>query len=88
MNKTYEELLSEVRLLQDAGRLPVRPSRDQRIDWAYGNTKIENSTVTRVRWQSAPSTQSLVSRTSPWSQKRGRFCASRGERRSLRPATA
>jgi hypothetical protein len=47
MKKTYEELLSEVRLLQDAGRLPVRPSRDQRIDWAFGNTRIENSTVTR-----------------------------------------
>jgi hypothetical protein len=47
MNKTYEELLSEVRHLQDAGRLPMHPTRDQRIDWAYGNTKIENSAVTR-----------------------------------------
>lgn len=30
-------------------RLPlsVRPTREQRIDWAYGNTKIENSDVTR-----------------------------------------
>lgn len=47
MNKTYEELLSEVRSLQDAGRLPTRPTREQRADWAYGNTKIENSSVTR-----------------------------------------
>jgi hypothetical protein len=47
MNKTYDELLSEVRVLQDAGRLPLRPTREQRIDWAYGNTKIENSTITR-----------------------------------------
>jgi hypothetical protein len=34
MKKTYDELLSEVRALQDAGRLPTRPTRDQRIDWA------------------------------------------------------
>lgn len=47
MNKTYEELLSEVRGLQDAGRLPMHPTRAQRVDWAYGNTKIENSDVTR-----------------------------------------
>jgi hypothetical protein len=47
VSKSYEELLAEVRLLQDAGKLPVRPTREQRIDWAYGNTKIENSDVTR-----------------------------------------
>jgi hypothetical protein len=47
MSKSYEELLAEVRLLQDAGKLPVRPTREQRIDWAYGNTKIENSDITR-----------------------------------------
>ncbi len=47
MSRSYEELLAEVRLLQDAGKLPVRPTREQRIDWAYGNTKIENSDVTR-----------------------------------------
>jgi hypothetical protein len=47
MSKSYEELLAEVRRLQDAGQLPVRPTREQRIDWAYGNTKIENSDVTR-----------------------------------------
>lgn len=47
MSKSYEELLAEVRRLQDAGQLPVRPTREQRIDWAYGNTKIENNAVTR-----------------------------------------
>jgi hypothetical protein len=47
MSKSYEELLAEVRRLQDAGQLPVRPTREQRIDWAYANTKIENSAVTR-----------------------------------------
>lgn len=47
MSKSYDELLAEVRRLQDAGKLPVRPTREQRIDWAYGNTKIENSAVTR-----------------------------------------
>jgi hypothetical protein len=47
MTKTYEELLDEVRVLQDSGLLPVRPTRAQRVDWTYGNTKIENSSVTR-----------------------------------------
>jgi hypothetical protein len=47
MSKSYEELLAEVRRLQDSGQLPVRPTREQRIDWAYGNTKIENDDVTR-----------------------------------------
>lgn len=47
MTKTYDQLLEEVRTLQDQGRLPSRPTRDQRIDWAFGNTKIENADVTR-----------------------------------------
>jgi hypothetical protein len=47
MTKTYEELLQEVRRLQDAGVLPSHPTPDQRADWAFGNTKIENSDVTR-----------------------------------------
>jgi len=46
--KTYEELRKEVRRLQDAGKLPTQPSRAQRVDWAYGQTKIENSNVTRA----------------------------------------
>jgi hypothetical protein len=44
--KTYEKLLSEVRRLQDKGDLPTRPTKEQRISWAYGQTKIENSKVT------------------------------------------
>jgi hypothetical protein len=44
--KTYEQLLQEVRCLQDEGRLPIWPTREQRIDWAYGNTVIENDQVT------------------------------------------
>jgi len=45
--RTYEELLAEVKRLQDQGELPLHPTRDQRIDWAYGNTKIENADITR-----------------------------------------
>ncbi len=45
--KTYEELLAEVTRLQDRGEIPLRPTRAQRIDWAYGNTKIENAEITR-----------------------------------------
>lgn len=47
MSTTYEELLAEVQKLQSAGSLPVQPTRDQRVDWAYGNTKIENPDITR-----------------------------------------
>lgn len=44
---TYEQLLAEVQRLQGAGSLPIHPTRDQRVDWAYGNTKIENADITR-----------------------------------------
>jgi hypothetical protein len=44
--KPYEQLLEEVRSLQDEGRLPIWPTRAQRIDWAYGNTVMENDQVT------------------------------------------
>ena len=47
VERTYEELKVEVRRLQEEGRIDIWPSRDQRIDWAYGNTKIENESVTR-----------------------------------------
>jgi hypothetical protein len=47
ITKTYEELLAEVVRLQDEGRLPTRPTRAQYVDWAYGNTKLENEAVTR-----------------------------------------
>ncbi|MGH7328480.1 MAG: hypothetical protein ACREJX_09030 [Polyangiaceae bacterium] len=45
--KTYEQLLSEVTRLQDQGRVQLHPTRAQRIDWAYGNTKIENANIRR-----------------------------------------
>ena len=45
--RSYEELLAEVDRLRDEGRVPTRPTREQMIDWAYGNTKIENNNVTR-----------------------------------------
>lgn len=44
---TYEELLAEVKKLQTSGSVPAQPTREQRVDWAYGNTKIENSDITR-----------------------------------------
>jgi hypothetical protein len=44
--RTYEELLEEVNRLQDEGRLSTRPTREETIDWAYGNTKIENPKIT------------------------------------------
>ena len=47
MTKTYDELLAEVTRLQDEGLLPMRPNRAQMVDWAYGNTKIENDDITR-----------------------------------------
>jgi hypothetical protein len=53
MSKTYEELKQQVVLLQDQGKLPSRPTADQRADWAYGNSKVENADVTREMAQLA-----------------------------------
>ncbi len=44
--KTYDELKAEVQRLREEGSISQWPSREQRIDWAYGNTKIENKDVT------------------------------------------
>lgn len=44
--RSYEELLAEVDRMRAEGRLPARPTREQMIDWAYGNTKIGNDDVT------------------------------------------
>lgn len=46
-HKTYEQLRAEVIKLQQEGAFSVWPTREQRIDWAYGNTKIENDGITR-----------------------------------------
>jgi hypothetical protein len=45
--KTYEQLVAEAKRLQAQGSLPKEPTREQRISWAYGQTKLENSDVTR-----------------------------------------
>lgn len=39
-------LLGQVKELQEQGRLPIWPTNEQRADWAYGNTVIENAKVT------------------------------------------
>jgi hypothetical protein len=43
----YDELLAEVQRLRRAGILPAHLTREERIDWAYGNTKLANADVTR-----------------------------------------
>jgi hypothetical protein len=47
MSTTYDELKAKVQQLTAEGKLPRVPTREQRIDFAYGNTKIENDDVTR-----------------------------------------
>ena len=41
------ELMAEVGRLRREGRVATRVTREQMIDWAYGNTKIENDGITR-----------------------------------------
>ncbi|MEJ7597786.1 MAG: hypothetical protein WKG01_07755 [Kofleriaceae bacterium] len=43
----YDELKHRVLELIAQGKLPSTPTREQRIDIAYGNARIENSAVTR-----------------------------------------
>lgn len=45
--KTYEELHAKVLDLQKRGRLDKTLTAEEKIDFAYGNTKIENDSVTR-----------------------------------------
>jgi hypothetical protein len=45
--QTYEEIRDEVRRRQSEGSLRATPTREERIDWAYGNAVIENAEVTR-----------------------------------------
>jgi hypothetical protein len=44
--KHFDKLLAQVRDLQKKHLLPIRPTDDQRADWAYGNAVIENKDVT------------------------------------------
>ncbi len=46
MSETYEQLRDHVQKLQREGKLPLELTNAQRADWAYGNTKIENDSVT------------------------------------------
>lgn len=46
MANNYEQLLARVKELQVEGKLPTTPTREQRISWAYGQTKLENVKVT------------------------------------------
>ena len=43
----YDELKCKAIELIADGKLPPTPSREQRIDIVYGNTKIENDSITR-----------------------------------------
>ena len=43
----YDELKAKVQAMLAAGQIAATPDRAQRIDFAYGNTKIENDDVTR-----------------------------------------
>jgi hypothetical protein len=47
MANTYEELKEKVRQLQEAGQLSKSLTPEEKMDWAYGNTVIENASVTR-----------------------------------------
>lgn len=46
-NETYEALKAEVQRLKARGVLRDRPNDEERADWAYGTTVIENADVTR-----------------------------------------
>lgn len=43
----YEALKAQVQSMLAAGQIEPTPSREQRIDFAYGNTKLENAEITR-----------------------------------------
>jgi len=38
--------LTEVKRLQEKGELPTQPTREQRINWVFGNCKLSNPDVT------------------------------------------
>jgi hypothetical protein len=43
----YEELKRRIQELCDLGLIDRWPSREQRIDWAFGQAAIENPAITR-----------------------------------------
>jgi hypothetical protein len=54
---TYEELHAKVLELQKQGRLDKTLTAEEKIDFAYGNTKIENDSVTRAMVEKAYDTR-------------------------------
>jgi hypothetical protein len=48
MSQSYEQLKARVLQLRQEGRVQVEPTDEERIDWVYGNTKIENDDITRA----------------------------------------
>lgn len=46
MATKYQELQKRVRELQASGELSKTLSAEEKIDWAYGNTVIENPDIT------------------------------------------
>jgi hypothetical protein len=53
----YESLMGQVRTLQEQGQLSKKLSREEMVDWAFGNTVIENSDVTREMVETAYDTK-------------------------------
>lgn len=49
----YETLRARVLELMSQGKLARVPTREERIDFAYGNTKLENDDVTREMAEAA-----------------------------------
>ena len=47
MPDDYEKLKAEVKKLRAEGRVSGRPTDEERADWAYGTTVMENPKVTR-----------------------------------------
>ncbi|HEX3577673.1 MAG TPA: hypothetical protein VHY33_03840 [Thermoanaerobaculia bacterium] len=44
---TFEQLKAELRRLKDDGKISGSPTPEERADWAYGTTKIDNEEITR-----------------------------------------
>jgi hypothetical protein len=57
MTTKYQELQRRVRQLQASGELPKTLSKEEQIDWAYGNTVIENADITLDMVKTAYSTK-------------------------------
>lgn len=57
MPQTYEQLKARVLQLRQEGRVQVWPTDEERIDWVYGNTKIENEDITREMVEQAVARQ-------------------------------